>query len=293
MRRKYQYVHLYRTAIALSNMGVTLLERKCYLEAVETLRDALLLIRAVVNPVNEDGTTVIAANTVATIPVPTDTDIQFMIQRATNYLMYGHPFRQPHTCTSPPVVDKVPSIKSKKFRLKVLSDCRSSTLDILQAANDFDASLVRIEDTMNQDEDCCSDYVVQTTASTILLNYGTACRCLQLVSGNWVGDATSRNIYFLCEALDFLRVSYKILIRLVEPVLSSRSRDQLRLNEIEVSRTLNLSVLLLQTLVNICYQLDLRDEISMYLRDYKCVCHTITRLQHPQFWHYNVTAAMA
>lgn len=38
---------IYRSAIALNSLGVSLLERRCYLQARETLKDAISLIRAV------------------------------------------------------------------------------------------------------------------------------------------------------------------------------------------------------------------------------------------------------
>jgi hypothetical protein len=276
---------LYRSAVALSNMGVTLLERQCYAEAVVTLKDAVNLIRAVVVPtVNNGGNN-----------GSTKFNVQWMIHRATNFLIYtSSQSKMDVVSTSIASTPRDSCVSTGKFQVKILSDTQSSKSDILQALHEYYAILVRLEDVTNPVEECISTYMVHTKASAILSNYGMACRCLHFVSVENLGNSIHK-LDVLLEAMHYLKMSYRILTHLVEPVVrcGNRSRHLLLHAEMDVSWTLNLSVLVLQTLVNMSHQLDRHEDIFLYTTDFVSISQTILQLRFTERWNYTETAAMA
>jgi hypothetical protein len=249
-------------------MGVTLLERNRYSDALVTIRDALFLVHAV------SGSTYTEI-----VQVTTDSDIKDMLLRATNCLISSN--------------EAISSPQGKvSLRLTILSDSRSSSLDVLNAVNQADAYLVRIDDTINPTESYGSLHAMHSIVSAMILNYSTACQCLQLVYG---GRSSTKgpDADFMYEALSFLRMSYGILTRQVQPELWLSNRKHFIANELAVSRTLNLSTLVLQSLMNVCYQLGFTYELFAYESDFDCIYRIITRLNYIQFWRYNETAPMA
>jgi hypothetical protein len=149
----------YRVAIALSNMGVTLLERNRYSDGIASIRDALFVVHAVpCTPSSELG------------QVTSDYDIKNMLLRATNCLISSNEAILPSQ-------GKVP------LHLTILSDTQNSTVDVLNAVNQADAYLVRIDDTINPTESYGSVPAMHSIIVAMTLNYSTACQCLQLVFG--------------------------------------------------------------------------------------------------------------
>lgn len=264
----------YQAAVALSNMGVTLIERQSYADAVITIRDALFLIRAFADPercTNE--------------ALPTDEDIQYMIHRATNCLLY-HSIPD-YDCTS-----------MTYLNLKILSDHQSSVLDIFSAVNEADMYLVRIDDTINPIEDYASAFTIHSKASAILLNYGTACQCLHLAQRGTINGSTSNateggDVEILKEAMLFLKISYRILLRQMEPIMRFLDSKNMIVAEMEVTRTLNLTALVLQTLINVCYKLGQIDELRSFRYEFDSVCTTIAKVRGAHLWRYNETAPSA
>jgi hypothetical protein len=263
----------YQAAVALSNMGVTLLERRSYADAVITIRDALFLIRAFADPerfTNE--------------ALPTDEDIQYVIHRATNCLLY-HSIPDNNSTTT------------TNLKLKIVSDHQSSVLDIFSAVNEADMYLVRIDDTINPIEDYASAFTIHSKASAILLNYGTACQCLHLaqrdaINGN-MNVTEGGDVEILEEAMLFLKISYRILLRQMEPIMRFLDSKNLIVAEMEVTRTLNLTALVLQTLINVCYKLGQGDELLSFRYEFDSVCTTITKIRGAHLWRYNETAPSA
>jgi hypothetical protein len=262
----------YQAAVALSNMGVTLIERQSYADAVITIRDALFLIRAFADPERY-------ANEV----LPTDEDIQYMLHRATNCLMYH----------------SIPDINSANptfVSLKILSDYQSSVLDIFSAVNEADMYLVRIDDTINPIEDYASAFTIHSKASAVLLNYGTACQCLYAAQRDAIKSSSNYqggDFEILEEAMLFLKISYRILIRQMEPIVRLLDDKNLMVAEMEVTRTLNLTALVLQTLINVCCKLGQIDELLSFRHEFDSVCTTITKIRGVHFWRYNETAPSA
>lgn len=262
----------YQAAVALSNMGVTLIERQSYADAVITIRDALFLIRAYADPerfTNE--------------ALPTDEDIQYMIHRATNCLLY-------HS------IPDINSTNTTRINLKILSDYQSSVLDIFSAVNEADMYLVRIDDTINSIEDYASAFTIHSKASVVLLNYGTACQCLHVAQRNAINR--SSNYYggdaeILEEAMLFLKISYRILLRQMDPIQRLLDDNNLKVVEMEVTRTLNLTALVLQTLINVCCKLGQIDELLSFRHEFDSVCTIITKIRGTHTWRYNETAPSA
>ena len=263
----------YQAAVALSNMGVTLIERQSYADAVITIRDALFLIRAFADPERHTNES-----------LPTYEDIQYMIHRATNCLLYN----------SIPDID---AASTSCLKLKILSDHQSSVLDIFSAVNDADMYLVRIDDTINPIEDYASAFTIHSKASAILLNYGTACQCLHLAKRGAINGSSNTgergDIEILEEAMLFLKISYRILIRQMEPIIRFQDNKNLMIAEMEVTRTLNLTALVLQTLINVCNKLGQIDELRSFRYEFDSVCTTITKIRAAHLWRYNETAPSA
>ena len=262
----------YQAAVALSNMGVTLIERQSYADGVITIRDALFLIRAYADPERYTNEA-----------LPTEEDIQYMIHRATNCLLYNS-------------IPSSISTNTTSINLKILSDHQSGFLDIFKAVNEADMYLVRIDDTINPLEDYATAFTVHSKASAVLLNYGTACQCLHSAQR----DAINRSSNYQCsdvdileEALLFLKISYRILMRQMGPIMRSLDDKQSFVVEMEVTRTLNLTALVLQTLINVCYKLGHVDELLSLRYEFDSVCTTITKIQGEQLWRYNETAPSA
>jgi len=74
--------HNYRGAVALNNVGVTLIERRCYRQAIETLKDAIFVMRGVFNTATEKNSASGFASTSGT---------EARLQRATERLVNPHP----------------------------------------------------------------------------------------------------------------------------------------------------------------------------------------------------------
>jgi hypothetical protein len=265
----------YQAAVALSNMGITLIERQLYPDAVVTIRNALFIIRAYADPERE-------SNENKSNALPTEWDIQYMINRATNCLLY-------HS------VSKVDSQKPNKIKLTTVSDCQSSILVILRAVNEAEAFVVRIDDTVNPIEDYSSAYQIHSKACAILLNYGTACQCLHHMqrSISKRNSNIENNKEILHEAMVFLKISHRILIRQTEPIMQQFHCKQLIGTEMEVTRTLTLTMLVLRTIVNLCSKLGETQNAFSYQYDFDNVYKTISTLQYAQFWQYKQTAPSA
>jgi hypothetical protein len=266
----------YQAAVALSNMGVTLIERQLYADAVITIRDALFIIRAHADPERESD---IKKNNA----LPTDLDIQCMINRATNCLLY-------HSLSN------FDTSKSNSIKLTIVSDCQGNIQDILSAVNEAEAYVVRIDDTINPVEDFSSAYIIHSKACAILLNYGTACQCLYHVQRGIMkssSDNDAGSLDILHEAMAFLKISHRILIRQTEPIMRHFYHKQLAVKEMEANRTLTLTVLVLHALVNVCSKLGEMDNVWSYRNDFDSVCKVIASLQYAQYWKYNQTAPSA
>lgn len=263
----------YQAAVALSNMGVTLIERQSYADAVITIRDALFLIRAFADPGRH-----------ANEALPTDEDIQYMIHRATNCLLYQS-------------VTDISSTRESRIKLKILSDRQSSVFDIFSAVNEVDMYLVRIDDTINPIEDYATAFTLHSKASAVLLNYGTACQCLHLAQRDAMNNngEDGGNVEILEEAMQFLKISYRILMRQMEPIMRCVNCDNRNLFavEIEVTLTLNLTALVLQTLINVSFKLGQIDELLSFRCEFDSVCNTITKVRGAPFCRYNETAPSA
>jgi hypothetical protein len=254
---------LYKTAVALSNMGVTLFERQRYSDAILIFREASSLVRTVFRP---------------TAALPTESDLQTIIRHATNCLIQSY---ENDDDPGPP------KKKQRTFRLKSLSDCLSTTSEILHAVHEFDATLVRIEDPTE-----VGGLAVRCAqAAAVLYNCGTACHALPQLLGDIVAEDR-----LLCydEAWRCFRGAYRVLRPLLLPVVALQTlRSELIGYEIHVSRTLHLAVLLLPSLVQLCDPLGWPHEIHRYAGDFESVCHTIRRLQFVPFWEYHATAPVA
>lgn len=263
----------YQAAVALSNMGVTLIERQSYADAVITIRDSLFLIRAFADPERYTNEA-----------LPTDDDLRYMIHRATNCLLYHG-------------ISDTNSTRTTNLKLKIISDHQSSVLDIFSAVNEADMFLVRIDDTINPIEDYASAFTIHSKASAILLNYGTACQCLHLSQRgaiNGSNNAAERgDVEILEEAMLFLKISYRILFRQMEPIMRFLDSKNMIVAEMEVSRTLNLTALVLQTLINVCYKLGQVDELHSFRYEFDSICTTITKIRGAPLWRYNETAPSA
>jgi hypothetical protein len=252
---------VYKTAVALSNMGITLFERQKYSDAIIIFREASSLIRTVLHP---------------TATLPTENELQTIIRNATNCLIQSYDNDQ-----------GPPKKKKRTFRVRSLSDCLSSTSEILHAVHEFDATLVRMEDPT----EVGGLAVRRAQAAAILYNCGTACHCLPQLLGD---SAAEDCLIFYDQAWECFRGAYQVLRPLLQPVIASQTqRSELIGHEIHVSRALHLAVLLLPSLVQLCDQLGWAHEICRYGLDFESVCRTIRRLQFIPFWEYHATAPVA
>jgi hypothetical protein len=268
-------VRPYQAAVALSNMGVTMVERQMYNDAVITIRDALYIIRAFADPERD-------IDVEKTNALPTNDDIQYMIQRATNCL----------------VTDRLISGESSTHRnvkIKTLSDQYGSILDTFRAVNEANLFLVRISDTFDDIEDFSTSYDIHYKASAILLNYGTACQCLHYgYRNNGNGSNMAGTISLLQESLLFLKISHRILTRQIEQTGLLDCVPQIKPSlEWEAMRTLNLTALVLQSLINICHVVGESDELCFYRYKFDSVCQAVARAQRAQWWNFNETAPSA
>lgn len=180
------HTRFFKAAVALSNTGVTLLERHCYDDAIVTIRDALFLIRAAF-PGNESKR------------MWKESAIHFALRRASHCLSRSLPVderKQVATCN-----------------LKVLSDNQSCPTEVVRAINEAEVFAVRIDD--SRYDDCV--YLMHSEASIILLNYATACRCLH-------SSDRKPNPSLLHEAFNFLHMAYGILAR--QFVLPLKQEDE-------------------------------------------------------------------
>lgn len=167
----------FKAAVALSNIGVTLLERHCYHDAVLTIREALRLIRAA-SPGDEDRRTT------------KESDIQCALRRACHRLSQSHAVWAQRA--------------GQAVYLKVLCANQTVPSDILRAVQNADVFALRIDDCRGDD----GAHSMHSEASAILFNYGTACRCLQ---SSISAQPCPKILY---EASNFLHMAYGILVSL-------------------------------------------------------------------------------
>ena len=216
MNHHHPHTRFFKAAVALSNTGVTLLERHCYHDALVTIRDALFLVRAAF-PGDEYKQAMWKEGA-----------IHFALRRASHCLARSLP---------------VDERKQAGCNLKVLSDNQSCPTEVVRAINEAEVFAVRIDDS-RYDYDCVSP--IQSEVSIILLNYATACRCLQSSDRTTPNNPSS----LLHEAFNILRMAHGILARQYCVLPLKHAPD-----EFEASRMIGITVIVLHNLIQLCVQL--------------------------------------
>ena len=240
----------FKAAVALSNTGVTLLERHSYHDALSVIRDALFLIRAAF-PGDE------------AIQPWLESAIHSALHKASQCLFRSHSTQEKGN-------------QAATFNLGVLSDNQCRPTDVLLATEEVDGCAIRIDDSW-YDEGVKS---MDSEASIILFNYGTACRCLHSA-----GQPTSPQL--LHEAFNILNMSYGVLNGRFVSVIKTA-------DEIEVSRMLGISMLVLYNLMLLCIQLELPLQHQTYGNKLgRITSVAFSRLDNMPSWGYDHTAAAA
>jgi hypothetical protein len=175
-------------AVALSNTGVTLLERHSYHDAIATLRDALCLIRAAGDeklPLKED-------------------DIQSALRRASYCLARSFPIDERK--------------RSVALKLKVLSDYQTRPIDVLRDIQEAENIAIRIDDCRYDD----SVNSMQSETSIMIFNYVTACRCLQSAGQKPIGTTLNEAYTFLYKAYAILSRQFMSALQHADEIEISR-----------------------------------------------------------------------
>lgn len=151
MARPNMGMRSYQAAIALSNCGVTLLERRCFNEAIVAFRDALDQLRYAFPGVDfaEDENEVKIATS---------------FQKSTNSLI--------RIASSKDIMDELPSLP---FDITILEDqcCAVDPKGIVESIGyNTNAFAIRIDDSFDD-----GGTSIDLNSAIILLNYGTAYRC--------------------------------------------------------------------------------------------------------------------
>jgi len=92
--QQQRFLHLYRKSIFLNNAGVWLLERGCYVQAIDTLKDSIQALQQVVSSI--DGNSSSSSSSSSSSDIQTDNSISSygdeMVQKANGRL--AHPTQQ-------------------------------------------------------------------------------------------------------------------------------------------------------------------------------------------------------
>jgi tetratricopeptide (TPR) repeat protein len=142
----------HRAAIALNNMGVSLLEQRAYRQGMETLKDAIFVMKHVFRPQSRNAG--LGATSYST--GRTDVKINRAVQRMTN----------PQPVPSTVIIDVISH--------GVASSQSSPLGSILRASSSF-AVPIRIEAT---DLDCPEDRDPELESAIMLYNFGLAHLCM-------------------------------------------------------------------------------------------------------------------
>ena len=171
----------YSTAIALNNVGVSLLERHSYDHALEAFNEAVMTMRKVVS---EDRT----PGAVDFCPVA----LGASLQKARHNLRTCISFR------SDPHLNVVVLNEEEKEKLIDLVLQEGSSLPI--------TPLIRIELQGRSLRDLVENPNVNHDSSIILYNYGRCCKCLA-----WVASTAYSAEHYYCSAFHLLELSHALL----------------------------------------------------------------------------------
>lgn len=212
-------IRTYRAAIALSNIGVGLMERNRFADAMATMKGALEVVRSAF-PSNDHE-------------CPQD-------QQSQDEEEMQHRLKEATLRLARPLSLEEKVAQAMSFRLTVLSDDRSPDI-VRHAAHNIasthDAVAIRIDDSKSCDDALSLD----VDAAIILLNYGIACR----LHADTVSPKCPKR----------LRQSFR-LFNLAFIVLSRRQASEVtQLDDIEAIRLLLIAMIVLQNLMQLSLRL--------------------------------------
>lgn len=230
-----------KAAVALSNTSVTLMERHCYHDAMVTLRDSLFLARnsfperQLHRPFKEDA-------------------IDFALRGASDCLSRSF------------------SLKAREERkvvnLKVLSDSQNCVAELQQTLDRDTMYIIRIDD-CRYDND---GPLMHFEAAVILLNYATACRCL-----NSTRTMPLIETNLPVEAFNYLHMSFRILSRELYSALADSS-------ESDITQVSSLALLVLNNLTQLCIELRMPVPYKKFLDKSRHLNEVFARLKAVSLW---------
>lgn len=225
----------YRAVVALNNKGVTLLERRCHRDAMETFKDALDLMRAI-SPESQKRREMSV------------TERNECLKKASMYAARSTP-RTSGADDSEAAVTAVSSTAGSppvSFYLTVLAHDHHSTEALSAALHEIPSGASGSVLLIEFDED---DINLNIDLSVLLHNYSMSCRMKSLTTKN-----TEKSHHLIERAYKFAHVANKVL---------SQENNFLE-DDYQLERTLVLSMLVLQHLVLLSSQRGENDEARKY-----------------------------
>lgn len=206
-------VRSYKAAISLSNTGVTLLKRQFFNEAVATMRDALRLVREALQD-----------NCPMSLGSNTEAKIDQFLHEASKSLAES--------------MEVIATSLNQSLSVHVISDefDKDMAHRAVNAAHGEEIIAIRFENNREWDMN-----TFHHDAAVILLNYGTACRCLARVSQS---PSTP-----LLSAYRFFQMAYRVLSR------TPTGAEIQCVDDVEAIRLHLLSMLVVRNLMTLSMQL--------------------------------------
>jgi hypothetical protein len=217
----------FKAALALNNVGVSLLERGCFRDALETLRKASDLIKV---PFASPDSVEVNNRSIPSCDSQIDRDLTISYRRLARSQSVHHHADRDVTCVF-------------AFDLTVLPDD-----NLHEAAHSFPCSNSGYAVRVDTCEELYFNFLLE--CSIIIMNYGIAYRCY--ACGQHVSD--SKKADCLRSAHELLKLAYEVLSNEF-----GRGEDDIILERIEL-----VSMLVLQGLMQLSYELNLPGEGQNY-----------------------------
>jgi hypothetical protein len=156
--------------------------------------------------------------------------------------------------------------KGSAMPLTVVSDAHNGLTDLC-SIHKADTMAIRIDDS-RYDDDCFPS--MHFEAAVILFNYGTACKCLH-------SSRLQRSPDILIEAYNFFQMAYGILAREFASAMDHA-------NAMDIARTVNLALLVLDNLMQLCIQLELPVEYGKHRHKFERFSGILAQICHAPTW---------
>jgi hypothetical protein len=225
--------YLHKAAVALNNMGVTMLQRQCFREAMDTFKNSFELLKVCLNAELRCESVLTTMNS--------------FLHKASGHMIHAFEAER--------------SLQNNDFQLCILSyDQHRDFHTLNEAANTHESETTGYAIIISQDESeqniQAQSYItsIQTQCAIVLNNMATASISFGYTSKSCIGKKSHKRMMLYKRGLELGTTSYEIISRqlngerdyatsryqsaLTMLVLSNLMRISLQLNDIQLSREL-------------------------------------------------------